>query len=295
MLTASNVPTPGVVELVSPPVAGGVEKVCEISVGTCGYSYTEWVDNGFYPKATRTSDMLDLYSRCFSVVELNYTWYQMARADAIARMLESAPPHLFFAAKLTRTMTHDPGTDWKEQLAAYRQGVAPLKDRLVAILIQLPPEFERSIGNRNYLAGLLGGLEGLPLAVEFRHGSWAVDSVFVELERRKISLVAVDEPELPGLFPFLDVVTNPNLFYVRFHGRNRNGWRSGNMQKKFDYDYSNTELKEAGNRYLLPMAASSRRGVIFFNNHVRARAPENASRLVAMLERQGERRGAFHG
>ena len=295
MLTSSSVSSPGVVKLVSAPAAGGIENVCEIALGTCGYSYTEWVDNGFYPKGTRTSEMLGLYSRCFSVVELNYTWYQMARADAISRMVESAPPHLLFAAKLTRTMTHDPGADWKEQLAAYRQGIAPLKDRLVAILIQLPPGFERSIANRNYLAGLLGGLEGLPLAVEFRHGSWAVDSVFMELERRQISLVAVDEPELPGFFPFLEVVTNSNLFYVRFHGRNKSGWRSGNMQKKFDYDYADKELKEVNDRYLLPMAASSRRGVIFFNNHVRARAPENAGRLAALLENQGEKRGALHG
>lgn len=287
MAASSNIHSPGVVELLCPPVASGTEELCEVSVGTCGYSYTEWVDNGFYPGGTRTSDMLGLYSRYFSVVELNYTWYQMARADALARMLESAPSHLLFAAKLTRTMTHDPGSDWKEQLAAYRRGIAPLKERLVAILIQLPPDFERSVANRNYLSGLLNGLEGLPLAVEFRHVSWAVDSVFMELERRGISLVAVDEPELPGLYPFLGVVTNPDLFYARFHGRNKTGWRSGNMQKKFNYDYSDEELAEVCDQYLLKMAASSKRGVIFFNNHVRARAPENAKRLIDILGKQG--------
>ena len=286
---------PGVMELLCPPVANGQEQLCEVAVGTCGYSYTEWVDNGFYPRGTRTSDMLCLYSRFFSVVELNYTWYQMARADALFRMVENAPSHLFFAAKLTRTMTHDPVSDWKEHLVAYRKGIAPLQDRLVAILIQLPPDFERSVANRNYLAGLLGGLEGLPLAVEFRHVSWAVDSVFMELERRKVSLVAVDEPELPGLFPFLDVVTNPNLFYVRFHGRNRTGWRSGNMQEKFNYDYLDEELKKVRDQYLFRMAALSRRGVIFFNNHVRARAPENAKSLLDLLDRQGTLNGAFYG
>lgn len=295
MVPSCSVNSPGVVELLCPPVANGGEQFCEVSVGTCGYSYTEWVDNGFYPGGTRTSDMLGLYSRFFSVVELNYTWYQMARADALSRMVENAPPHLSFAAKLTRTMTHDPVSNWKEQLAAYRKGIAPLKDRLVAILIQLPPDFERSVANRTYLAGLLDGLEGLPLAVEFRHVSWAVDSVFMELERRQVSLVAVDEPELPGLFPFLDVVTNPNLFYVRFHGRNRTGWRSGNMQKKFNYDYLDDELEQVCDRHLLKMAAASRRGVIFFNNHVRARAPENAKRLLKVLDRQGMVNGAFHG
>ncbi len=287
MVPVSNTHSPGVVDLLVPPVASGTEQMCRTFVGTCGYSYTEWVDYGFYPKGTRTSDMLGLYSRCFSVVELNYTWYQMARAEAIARMLETAPAHLLFAAKLTRTMTHEPAREWREQLTAYKTGIAPLKDRLLAVLIQLPPDFDRTVANRNYLAGLLGGLEELPVAVEFRHNSWAVDSVFAELERRKISLVGVDEPELPGLFPFLNIVTNPDLFYVRFHGRNRTGWRSGNMQKKFNYDYSEAELSEVRNTQLLSMAGSASRGVIFFNNHVRARAPENARRLLSLL-RQGE-------
>ena len=288
MVKDSNISSPGVVELFTPPVASGRERACKMFVGTCGYSYTEWMDCGFYPRGTRTSDMLALYSRSFSVVELNYTWYQMARAESIARMLESAPSHLMFAAKLTRTMTHDPVPDWREQLAAYRQGIAPLKERLLAVLIQLPPDFDRTIAHRNYLAGLLGGLEGLPVAVEFRHNSWAVDSVFTELERRKISLVAVDAPDLPGLFPFLDVVTNPELLYVRFHGRNRSGWRSGNMQKKFDYDYSAKELQEVCRKHLLPMTNSGKRGVIFFNNHVRACAPENGRRLLGLFGQQGE-------
>ena len=227
--------------------------------------------------------MLGLYSRCFSVVELNYTWYQMARADAVARMVSKAPEHLLFAAKLTRTMTHERDADWQEQLILYCRGIAPLKKRLVAVLVQLPPDFDRTIGNRNYLAALLDGLQEFPIAVEFRHVSWAVDSVFAELERRKVSLVTVDEPELPGLFPSLDIVTNPALFYVRFHGRNSTGWRSGNMQKKFNYDYSEEELRSWTETYIRPMAAHADCGMLFFNNHVRAQAPRNAQKLARVL------------
>lgn len=256
---------------------------CDLYVGTCGYSYTEWTDSGFYPAATKSSEMLSLYSRCFSAVELNYTWYQMARADAVSRMVSRAPEHLLFAAKLTRTMTHERDGNWREQLALYLQGIGPLKKRLAAILVQFPPDFQRSIDNRKYLAVLLDGLQELPVAVEFRHASWAVDSVFAELERRRVSLVAVDEPELPGLFPSLDVVTNPALFYVRFHGRNREGWRSGNMQKKFNYDYSEEELRHWADAYIWPMAARAACGILFFNNHVRAQAPRNAQKLSRIL------------
>lgn len=264
---------------------------CELMIGTCGYSYLEWVDSGFYPPGTKSSAMLGLYGGCFPVVELNYTWYQMARSDALSRMVEAAPPHLRFTAKLTRTITHERVENWQDQVKQYRQGIAALNKRLLSILVQLPPEFDRTINNRCYLAELLDHLHGLPVAVEFRHRSWAVDGVFAELERREVSLVTVDEPDLPGLFPGLDVVTNPALFYVRFHGRNTQGWRSGTMQKKFDYDYGEAELQQWCERYLSSMIQHAGRGIIFFNNHVRAQAPRNARLLSAVIEENRQRLG----
>lgn len=264
-------------------MAGTSGGGCPVSVGTCGYSYTEWVDSGFYPVGTKTADMLSLYARCFSIVELNYTWYQMARAEALARMAAKAPDHLRFAAKLTRTLTHERDENWREQLRLYRTGIEPLGKRLAAVLIQLPPDFTRTTENRRYLAELLDGLDGLPVAVEFRHVSWAVDPVFTELARRRVTLVTVDVPALPGLFPSLDVVTNPDLFYVRFHGRNTAGWRTVNMQKKFDYDYSVAELQAWAATRLQALASRAGQGIIFFNNHVRAQAPGNARELIKIL------------
>ena len=273
---------------ISVPSAAGHGN-CEVMVGTCGYSYLEWVDSGFYPPETKSSEMLGLYGGCFPIVELNYTWYQMARGDALSRMADAAPPHLLFSAKLTRTITHERVEDWREQVTLYRHGIASLKKRLLSILVQLPPDFDRTINNRCFLAELLDRLHGLPVAVEFRHRSWAVDGVFSELERRAVSLVTVDEPDLPGLFPALDVVTNPALFYVRFHGRNIQGWRSGNMQKKFDYDYGEGELQQWCERYLSSMVHRSDRGIIFFNNHVRSQAPRNARLLSSLIAENKER------
>jgi len=265
---------------------GADTQRCSIFVGTCGYSYTEWVDSGFYPAGTKTAGMLPLYARSFSIVELNYTWYQMARAEAVARMVAKAPEHLLFAAKLTRTLTHEREGNLHEQLRLYREGIEPFGPRLAAVLVQLPPDFTRTIDNRRYLAALLDGLEPLPTAVEFRHASWAVDPVFDELKRRRVSLVTVDIPALPGLFPSLAVVTNPDLFYVRFHGRNLAGWRTTNMQKKFDYDYSEVELREWVATRLRPLASHANKGIIFFNNHVRAQAPVNARKLIRIINEE---------
>lgn len=264
------------------------ESPCLVMTGTSGYSYLEWVDSGFYPPGTRSAAMLGLYSRSFSIVELNYTWYQMARSDVLTRMLAAAPTHIQFAAKLTRTVTHEREEDWREQVQRYCQGIGALGKRLAAILVQLPPDFDRTVSNRHFLAELLDRLQPLPVAIEFRHLSWAVDPVFAELERRRVTLVSVDEPELPGLFPRLDVVTNPHLFYVRFHGRNKEGWKTSNMQKKFDYDYSEDELRQWCEQELGSLSNRADRGIIFFNNHVRAQAPRNALLLDSLIRTKAE-------
>jgi uncharacterized protein YecE (DUF72 family) len=263
---------------------------CRLRVGTSGYSYPEWVDAGFYLPGTPAREMLAQYAEVFSVTELNYTWYQMPKAPAMERMARKVSHGFDFAVKLTRCMTHeiDP-TGWRSHTARFREGIAPLVQarRLLVILIQLPPSFDRQRSHRLYLGRLLDTLEGLPLAVEFRHRSWAADRVFAELERRKVTLVAVDVPELPYLFPSLDAVTNPALIYLRFHGRNARGWRSGNMQKQFDYDYSAVELQQWSSRTIPKMAEQARNGIIFFNNHVRAQAPKNAKMLSEQLAAQG--------
>jgi uncharacterized protein YecE (DUF72 family) len=265
-------------------------KTCQFHVGTSGFSYPEWMDAGFYPSGTKSSNMLQQYARCFSTTELNYTWYQMPKAEAVERLRQQVSQEFFFAAKLTRTLTHEIYfPKWSDQAVLYRDGMAPLTlaGQLIAVLIQLPPSFHRTPPNRKYLAALLDSLYGLPLAVEFRHRSWAIDRVFVELERREVTLTSVDTPNLPGLFPSVNVVTNPDLFYVRFHGRNVKGWHSDNMQLQFNYNYSDDELHEWIENNIEPMSKRARKGVIFFNNHVRAQAPQNAQRMAALLKERG--------
>ncbi len=255
-------------------------------MGTSGYSYGEWVDAGVYPEGTHAANMLPAYAEIFKSVELNYTWYQIPKAQSLERMVTQVPEGFRFSVKLTRTLTHEvDSTRWKQEAAAFCRALAPLteQNRLLCILIQLPPYFQRTPDRRTYLAALLDELSGLPLAVEFRHPSWVSDKVFYEFEHRGITLVTVDGPPLSHLFPRLDIVTNPDLFYLRLHGRNSQGWRSGNMQKQFDYDYSETELRELAALVTQTLMAGAPAGAVFFNNHVRGQAPKNCTRLYHIL------------
>jgi len=263
---------------------------CDIHIGTSGYSYAEWAEAGFYPLDTKSGGMLACYAQTFAVTELNYTWYQMPKPQAVERMRQQVPPDFQFAAKLIRYLTHEIDADaWRGHAKQYRDGIAPLiqAGQLAAVLLQFPPSFHRVPKNRRYLAALLDELAGLPLAIEFRHVSWATESVYAELERRRVTLVAVDVPTIKGLFPTVDIVTSPDLFYVRLHGRNTRGWRSGNMQKQFNYDYTDSELREWVEERIEKMAAYTRSGLIFFNNHVQAQAPRNALALKTLMKERG--------
>lgn len=80
---------------------------CQILVGTSGYSYTEWTEAGVYPAGTQPGRMLGIYAQRFPAVELNYTWYQMPKADALERMQRQVPETFRFSMKLNRSLTHE--------------------------------------------------------------------------------------------------------------------------------------------------------------------------------------------
>ena len=255
-----------------------------VYTGTSGFSYPEWIEAGIYPPGTKSAEMLGLYCRLFPVVELNYTWYQMVRSESVERML-AASGQLLYCAKLTRSMTHEINENWQAQTQLYCKGIRPLlqSGRLLSVLVQFPPSFQRTRDNRLYLARLFDALATLPLAVEFRHKSWAQDSVFKGLEQRKVSLVSVDAPPLPDLFPPLAVVTSPNLFYLRLHGRNSIGWRSGSKQQQFDYTYKKEELQQWSEERIPQMRSACKTGVILFNNHVAGQAVRNAQAMAKLI------------
>ncbi len=267
-----------------------LSSTCRLYVGTSGYSYTEWAEAGFYPPGSGGADLITWYARSFPITELNHTWYQLPRAETIERQRRQVSLHFRFAAKLTRSLTHEIDFQRRPALATgFRDGMAPLTQsgQLAAILVQLPPTFDRTLRHRRLLAALLDLLCDLPLAVEFRHRSWADDRVLQELERRRIALVVADGPQLPDRFPVLAAVTNPEFFYIRFYGRNARGWRSNRASDRFDYSYSEEELREWIEGRTEPLGNRARTGILFFANHTRAQAPKNALRMMTLLREKG--------
>jgi uncharacterized protein YecE (DUF72 family) len=253
-----------------------------ILIGTSGYSYDDWV-GPFYPAGTAKRDFLALYAREFPAVELNFSYYQQPGARMLEGMLAATPASFLFALKAHRSMTHEIGDTWEKDIAAFRQGIRPLAEsgRLAAVLLQFPYSFAYSPDSRRRLAELCARLEGLPLAVEFRKSEWMRPSVEQGLRERGVALVNVDEPELPGLPPAAARVT-AELAYVRFHGRNAAAWWTGDNASRYDYLYSSEELAQWTQR-VKEIFARTRLLLVFFNNHFRGQAVENARQFRQIL------------
>ena len=257
-----------------------------ILIGTSGYSYDDWV-GPVYPPGTQKADFLRLYAAEFPAVELNFSYYQQPSARTLERMIRSTPDSFRFALKAHRSMTHEIGDSWDADIAAFREGVRPLSEsgRLAAVLLQFPYSFAYTPESRTRLAGLCDKLHGLSLAVEFRRSEWQREQVFEGLRARGVAQVSVDEPDLPGLLrPTAE--TTGTLGYVRFHGRNKANWWTGDKASRYDYLYSPEELAEWVKR-IREIVAKVPVLLLFFNNHWRGSAAKNAREMRMLLQAEG--------
>ncbi|OIQ08766.1 hypothetical protein MTCOM_02840 [Moorella thermoacetica] len=254
-----------------------------IYIGTSGYSYRDW-QGYFYPRGLAAKDMLPYYAREFNFTEINSSYYALPRPRNLEQMARKVPEGFIFAVKAYRTLTHDRGESVTDDSKQFRQALQPLVDqgRLGAVLLQFPYSFHNNQANREYLVRLRELLPDLPLVVEFRHAGWVHDAVRDFLARNELAYTCVDEPDLPGL-PGPVVYCTAPVAYVRFHGRNAaKWWRHEEAYERYDYLYTEAELKEwlPGIAYL---AGQARQVFVAFNNHYHSQAVTNARMLKELL------------
>jgi len=115
--------------------------------------------------------------------------------------------------------------------------------------------------------------------------------VYAELEQRNIGIVNTDSPELDKL-PEPSSLATSDRGYVRFHGRNRENWWSGDNVSRYDYLYSDEELKEWAARIEKVLAKVK---VLFlaFNNHHKGQAVVNAFQLASLLRDGNVKQACF--
>jgi uncharacterized protein YecE (DUF72 family) len=237
-----------------------------IRVGCSGWNYADWRGR-VYPRGLPQSRWLAHYATLFDTVEVNSTFYRLAKPGAVAAWVEETPPDFVFAVKASRYLTHMKRlTDMERGVERFFDSIAPLAEspKLGPVLWQLPENFRRDDERLAY------ALERLPPGrhcFEFRHESWFVDDVLALLREHDVALAIGHHPERP----FQPLVLTADWTFVRFHFGARG--RRGN--------YSETELREWASH----IAELRRQGEVFayFNNDWEGFAVRNAHRLAALL------------
>lgn len=292
-----------------------------ILIGTSGYSFEDWKGR-FYPDGIRSSDMLSYYASQFPMVEINYTYYRMPSARVTDAMGKKTPADFEFVVKLNRVMTHEnpiigsfippkegeaarhrtgasgvdesngvrepelPFAELRDSISQFKDGIAPLVDsgKLSVLLAQFPYGFVNTQSNLDYVMRLAREFSEFRFVVEFRNSGWVSQAVFDALKANGIGFCCVDEPKLKGLFPPIAVTTSSDVSYVRFHGRNAaKWWQRGDSSERYNYLYSEEELKPWAAK-IRQLAENSRRTYVLFNNCTEGKAAENAKQMQTLLD-----------
>jgi uncharacterized protein YecE (DUF72 family) len=238
-----------------------------VHVGCSGWNYADWRGR-FYPPGLPARRWLAHYATRFDTVEVNTTFYRLARPAAVAAWVAETPEDFLFAVKASRYLTHMRRLqDMERGVERLYAGIAPLvgSPKLGPVLWQLPANFHR---DDDRLAFALARLPPGRHCCEFRHPSWFAPPVYDLLREHAVALVYGDDPRRP--FQALEL-TAPWTF-VRFHHGHRG--RRGN--------YSEAEPREWAAR----LREVRRHAEVFayFNNDWEGFAPRNAKRLRRLLE-----------
>jgi len=253
-----------------------------IFIGTSGYSYQDWV-GPVYPPGTPKTDFLNLYADRFNAVEVNYTYYRMPTRATLSAMADKAGGRVRFAVKLTDVFTHARSAS-EAEVVEFLRAVEPLADRgvLGCLLAQFPWSFRPSAEAIGHLRALAVRFAGHRLVIEVRNREWVSMDFFSLLKEVGAGFCCVDEPQIQGLLPPLEVVTSP-VAYLRFHGRNAaKWWTHERPEERYDYRYSPEELAPWIPR-IRRMQENAAETYVFFNNHFEGKAVANAEGLIRML------------
>lgn len=145
----------------------------ESFVGCSGWSYDAWLGH-FYPAKLEGKDFLKYYSHVFDFVEIDSSFYRPPNLFLTKRWARISPDNFRFTAKFPRSITHEKrlAADSEKELRYFLDMMRPLQNKLLALLIQLPPSLTAKEGMKK-LEKLVYMLDSnFRYALEVRHTSW---------------------------------------------------------------------------------------------------------------------------
>jgi uncharacterized protein YecE (DUF72 family) len=295
---------------------GKAQPESKILVGTASWSDPGFVEH-WYPKKMAAGDRLPWYAQHFEMVEVNSTFYSAPDPRLVERWCRSTPDGFVFDVKLHQLLsrhstnlkllppalqktaesdakgrvTLTPKIE-KAMIDEFRRPIEILRSagKLGALLLQLSPGFSPKKHQLTELDELFAALSGYRLAVELRNRNWVDtgnrDATLDFFRQHRATLVLVDAPTEPHFTimpPDLNAITNPELAYLRLHGRDARAYTTGKtVAARFNYDYSDAEIGEVAGR-VRELGKQAKEVHVVFNNNALDYAPHAALRMRKVL------------
>lgn len=186
-------------------------------IGTAGWSVERSL-----PGFAQEGSALERYASVFSAVEVNSSFYRRHQLSTWQRWHDAVPGRFRFSVKLIRTATHEKAlVGAEDDIALFFEDVAPLGDKLGAVLVQLPPKlaFDPLVA-RPFLEAVRRQTS-VPVYLEPRHLSWAgaeVDGLLADVEVGRV-LADPQKEELAAAAKgarYLRLHGSPKIYYSAY-------------------------------------------------------------------------------
>jgi uncharacterized protein YecE (DUF72 family) len=276
----------------------------------------------FYPPGVTSAEArLRYYASRFALVEVDSSYYAMPAPATAQLWAERTPEGFTMNVKAFRLFTgHQTAPavlpkdlrsalppsrganlylrDVPAEIAAelwrrFREALLPLHaaGRLGLVHFQFPPWLLRNAAGHAHVRMCVERMAGHTVGVEFRHGSWFADAAATASTlafERELGVVhtVVDGPQgFANSVPAVWEATHPGFALLRLHGRNADTWNvrgARDSSERFNYDYSDAELRETAG-HVQRLAALAPTTHVVFNNNMEDQGQRNAASLAAFL------------
>ena len=160
---------------------------------------------------------LPYYSQIFNYVEIDSTFYNIPSELMVKNWHRRTPDNFRFTAKFPKVITHDRRfKNVEKELELFYETMEPLKDKMLALLIQLPPTYQLKEGLEDFTNYNFFFEGSFRYAVEVRHPSWFNELAYNFFKNNNVSMVwsQMDRLQTPP------IVTS-DFIYLRLIGDRR--------------------------------------------------------------------------
>ena len=204
-----------------------MNMLLQLFIGCSGWSYTSW-QGPFYPTNLDNKLWLSYYSQVFNYVEVDSTFYRIPNQLMVKNWARRTPEDFRFTAKFPKVITHDKKfKNVEKELSLFYDAMKPLRNKLLALLIQFPPYVKITEGLEALEQYDFFFDDSFRYAVEVRHPSWFSDLAYNFFSNNNICMVwnQLDKIQSPP-------IVTTDFVYLRLIGdRSINEENFGKIQK----------------------------------------------------------------